>query len=493
MRIGFGLELRQQQKQLLAPRMIQSMEILQLPILELQERIEKELQENPILEMREEDPDLPEEPVEREDSDAPTMEEKTLVVNEKDDNNVADFERMAELDSQVPEYFDDSPRVSSGRMEEDSDRKHDAMSNVASRSESLHEHLEGQLGELDLDEELRQMCERIITSLDTNGYLAASVEDLLPPDADPKQIELAHKALAMVQKLEPAGVGARDLRECLLLQLTPRMRMYEEIKTLVEGHLEDLRDNRLPHIQKKTHYSIETIHEAWDEMRKLHPKPGSEFNVGFVPTVKPDVLVDRDENGEWRVQLEDGRTPSLRISEYYRSRLMSEDATVDEKNFIKRKINSAQWLIESIEQRRSTLLRVTQAILERQKRFLEEGPESLEPLRMAEVAEKVGVHVTTVSRAVDDKWMQTPRGLFALRKFFIGGTLNDDGEEVAWDAIRVKLQEIVEKEDKKNPLSDDDLVALLKNTGLNVARRTVTKYRQKMNIPSSRHRRDWTT
>lgn len=189
--------------------------------------------------------------------------------------------------------------------------------------------------------------------------------------------------------------------------------------------------------------------------------------------------------------VDDDRTPRLRISEYYRRRLASGEATPQEREFIKRKINSAQWLIESIQQRRNTLAKVAQAIVDRQKKFLDEGPEFVEPLKMQQVADQVGVHVTTVSRAVDDKWIQTPRGIFPLRRFFVGGTRTEDGEDVAWDAIRLKLQEVIDKEDKSNPFSDEELVKELKKQGLTVARRTITKYRQKMGIPGSRQRRDW--
>jgi RNA polymerase sigma-54 factor len=181
----------------------------------------------------------------------------------------------------------------------------------------------------------------------------------------------------------------------------------------------------------------------------------------------------------------------LHISRYYRERLASGTATPEEREYIKRKINAAQWLIESIEQRRSTLTKVSQAIVDHQTQFLENGPEFIEPLKMQQIADKVGVHVTTVSRAVDDKYIQTPRGIFPLKRFFVGGTKSDGGEDVAWDIIRIRLQEIVDKEDKTNPLSDDELVEELKKKGLVVARRTVTKYRQKMDIPSSRQRRDW--
>ena len=294
-----------------------------------------------------------------------------------------------------------------------------------------------------------------------------------------------------MQQLDPPGIGARDLRECLLLQLQPEYPMYEEVRKLISDHLEDLHHNRLPAIQRKTGLSIEHIQESWSHLRRLNPKPGSGFSDAYVPTITPDVFLRRGEDGQYEVWLEETDLPQLRISNYYRKRLMSGDATVEEKEYIKRKINAAQWLIESIQQRRNTLLRVAQAIVEHQTRFLEEGPEAIEPLKMQQIADKVGVHVTTVSRAVDGKYIQTHRGVLPLRRFFVGGTKGADGEEVAWDAIRIKLQEIVDNEDKQKPLSDDGLVRELATHGLTVARRTVTKYRKKMGIPSSRQRRDW--
>ncbi|MCP4192995.1 MAG: RNA polymerase factor sigma-54 [Planctomycetaceae bacterium] len=491
MRLSLGLEQKLVQKQVLAPRMIQSMEILQLPVLALEERIEQEMNENPMLETREQDPDSPEEPVERENPDAPADSEKELVVDENKDNK-DDFERLIEMDREFPDAFDDSPRRSANRMEEMASRKHDAMANIAARAETLQHYLEMQLGEMDLQDKLLEMAERVVTSLDTNGYLTTNLDDLLPPDADEETRLLARRALEVVQALEPKGVGARDLRECLLLQLQPRMPMYEEVKTLISGHLEDLRDNRLPAIQRKTGYSIQRIQAAWDELKKLNPKPGADFTSTIAPTVTPDVFLERQDDGTYKVYLEEGHTPSLRISNYYRQRLMNGEATPEEREFIKRKINAAQWLIESIEQRRNTLTRVSQAIVDHQTRFIEDGTDALEPLKMQQIADKVGVHVTTVSRAVDDKWIQTSRGIFPLKRFFVGGTKSDDGEDVAWDAIRIKLQEVIDQEDKTKPYSDDELVRQLKKHGLNVARRTITKYRRKMSIPSSRQRRDWT-
>ena len=491
MRLSFGQELRMVQKQILAPRMIQSMEILQLPIMALQERIEQEIQENPVLDLVDEDADLPDEVPVAENPDTPSVEERELVVDEAKDN-ADDFERLVNMDEEWPDHFEERSRPSSSRVDEDGERQHDLMANMVARPQSLHDYLHEQLGWFEVAPNVRQMCDRIIYNLDPNGYLQGRLEDLIDPDASPEQLELAQRALSVVQKLDPPGVGARDLRECLLLQLKPGMPFYEQLEELISHHLEDLGDNRLPLVAKKTGYSIAQIQQALEELHKLNPKPGAEFGGEFVPNVTPDVFVEQTDAGAYKVRLEDGRTPSLYISPYYRMLLMNPETTAETREYIKRKINSAQWLIESIEQRRNTLTRVSQAIIDHQFEFLNRGPEFIEPLKMQQIADKVGVHVTTVSRAVDDKWIQTPRGIFPLKRFFVGGTKSADGEEVAWDAVRLKLQEIVDHEDKQNPLSDDELVGELAKHGLTVARRTVTKYRKAMKIPSSRQRREWT-
>ncbi len=492
MRLSFGQEMRMAQKQVLAPRMIQSMEILQLPLMALQERIEQELQENPVLEMVESDPDLPDETEVRENPDAPTTEERELVVDNAHENK-DDFERLENLDNEEwSDSYDDRPRLSSTALDEESDRKHDAMANMESRPQTLADHLIEQLGWYGLDAATREMAERIVYSLDTSGYLTTRLEDLIDPNAPAEAMGQAHRALSVVQKLDPAGVGARDLKECLLLQLMPGMHCYEEVKSLVTHHLEDLEHNRLPVIQKRTGYTFDQIQEALHELRKLNPKPGAIFAEVHNQTVTPDLFLDVVEGGKYKVRLEDGELPTLFISPTYRKMLAQGDASEATREWIKRKLNSAQWLIESIEQRRNTLTKVSQAIIDHQTEFLNKGPEHIEPLKMQQIADKVGVHVTTVSRAVDDKWIQTPRGIFPLKRFFGGGTKNVDGDEVAWDTIRLKLQEIIDKEDKHHPLSDDDLVEALGKHGLTVARRTITKYRKAMKIPSSRERKSWT-
>ncbi|MBN1854434.1 MAG: RNA polymerase factor sigma-54 [Pirellulales bacterium] len=503
MRLSLGQQMQLAQKQVLAPRMIQSMEILQLPILALQERIEQEMEENPCLDQNQSETDLldlEQSDSETEDPNAPAETERELVV-EDDSSNEADFERLINMAENLPYDYEERSRPSRGQIEAESDRRLDAMANMVARPESLLDYLHHQLSWFDLDEDVRSMADRIIYNLDSNGYLKTPLKELvtlMPPEMNgnaeawqAEQEAIAEKALAVVQRLDPPGVGSRSLKECLLLQLVPGMPFYEELRTLIENHLADLENNRLPLISKRTGYSIEHIQEVWVELRKLKPKPGADFMDTTVPSVMPDVYIDRAENGRYEVRLEDTQLPSLFINPTYLKMLKSGEADEKTREYIKRKINSAQWLIESIEQRRSTLTRVTQAIVDHQTRFLDDGPEYIEPLKMQQIADKVGVHVTTVSRAVDDKWLQSPRGIFPLRRFFVGGTTSADGEEIAWDAVRLKLQEIIDNEDKKKPYSDDGLVQKLAEHGLTVARRTVTKYRKAMNIPSSRQRRDW--
>ncbi len=478
----------------MAPRMIQSMEILQMPLAELQERIERELIENPLLERRESDPTLPSETeeVHTREKEPQDVEQKELVIEEGRDNK-DDFERLLNLDQENPSVFDDQFRPSSNRVQESSDRHHDMISNVADRDETLQDYLLHQLSDWEMSPDLLRMCKRIISALNAEdgGYLKTSLRDLLPADADEDKVDLAEEALAIVQSLDPPGIAARDLQECLMLQLNVDIPHYDWVRTLILHHLEDLQNNRIPHIQKVTGMSIDEIQEAWAELRRLNPRPARRFTERHAVAIMPELSLVQDDAGNYQVKMDEGPSRSLYISKYYRQRLANGQATPEEKEFIKRKIGSAQWLLEAIQQRRTTLLKVSQAIVDHQRAFLDKGPEFLEPLKMQQIADKVGVHVTTISRAVDDKYIETPRGIYALRRFFAGGTTTDDGEDVAWDKIRIEMQRLVDHEDKSNPLSDDELMKNLKQAGLTVARRTIAKYRQKMGIPSSRQRRDW--
>ena len=494
MRFSLGQFTSQKQIQKLAPRMIQSMEILQLPVLELQERIDQEMTENPVLEEIEVEQEELEgaEALQAAEQSAESEGESELVVDE-DSNNAEDFERLDDLDQEIPDYFDEQPRLSVNRVQEFSDRYHDTMANISQRGITLYDHLLLQLRELDLPVELLTMAERIASSLDAEGggYLKLPLESLIRNDLDEHQLAIAQQALDVVQQLDPPGVAARNLEECLLLQLSVEDPFYRELHLLITNHLEDLEHNRLPLIQKQTGMSIEDIQLIWEELRQLNPKPAASFVEKPVMSVVPDLFVHRDDDGRYVVTVEERDIPQLCISNYYRRRLKAADANKEEKDFLRRKLNGAQWLIEAIQQRQATLLKVSQAIVDHQYRVIDDGLEAIVPLKMQQIADTVSVHVTTVSRAVDDKWIQTPRGIFPLRGFFVGGTTGEDGEDVAWDNIRTKLQEIIDQEDKAKPHSDDELVRRLKAAGLSVARRTVTKYRKKMGIPSSRQRKDW--
>jgi RNA polymerase sigma-54 factor len=228
------------------------------------------------------------------------------------------------------------------------------------------------------------------------------------------------------------------------------------------------------------------------ELRHFNPRPASGFGGTMAAVVIPDIFVEPTESGRYTVRLEDGRSPQLRISEYYRGLMKKQETDKETKTYIRKKIGSARWLIDAIEQRRDTLLRVSQAIVDHQTEFFDQGQKALKPLKMQQVADTVGLHITTVSRACDEKWISSPQGIFPLRRLFIGGVATaDGGESVANDVVHLKIQEIIGKEDKKDPLSDDAIVKMLESEGIQVARRTIVKYRQLLGIPSSRGRRQW--
>jgi RNA polymerase sigma-54 factor len=500
------------QTMILAPRMIQSMEILQLPIMALQERIQQELQENPVLEQRDTTEDAPAAELEDFNADAAVPGDETrdpgageLVIDESGSNEL-DFDRLEALSKDWEDHFNEEHRPSRSGIDEEGDKKHDAMQNMASRPQSLQDYLSDQLSFLDLPAEQARLVRYVITHIDDNGFLS------VPDESDPERRkrrcptldELARaceqtttasqieEAIHIIQKLDPPGVGARDTRECLLLQLTPETRHRDVLRVLILNHLDDIAHNRLPAIQRRTGFELNTIKEAIEVLRHLNLRPGARFTAENIPYVVPDILVERTDEGEYTVRLLDDWLPNIYISKRYVDLYREKGSDPKTKEYLKRKIQAAQWLQESIEQRRNTLEKVTRAIIQHQRSFLDKGPEHIEPLKMQQIADQVGVHVTTVSRAVDDKWVQTPRGIFPLKRFFGGGTHTASGEEVAWETIKQKLLEIIGVEDKSNPLSDEDLVNKLNESGFPVARRTVTKYRKMLNIPSSRQRKDWT-
>ena len=499
MRLEHSMGLRMGHELHLAPRMIQSMEILQLPIMALEEKIQQELQENPVLELTQDsenanpndDWNNDQNEHEFEPNASKDTSDKTLVIDTKGQAE-ADFERLDGMPEEWKESLYDDHRPSRNAIEEFSERKHNAMQNMVSRPQSLEDYLIDQLSFFDISKEERRLVNLVIANLDDGGYLKSSAEEIansIDPPCTPDQIR---QAISIVQRLDPPGICARDLAECLLLQLTSETPNLDAVKSLITNHLENIRHNRIPAIQKTTGLDLAQIKEAIEVIRKLNPKPAAIFNSENIPYVVPDIEIFKSEDGEYLVRLADELLPNVQINQTYVAECKNRATDKKVKEFLRPKIQSAQWLLEAIEQRRSTLKKVTQAIIQRQLSFLELCPEHIEPLKMLQIAEVVGVDVSTISRAVDDKWVQTPRGVFPLKRFFGGGTQSATGEDIAWEKIRRKLLEVVGVEDKSNPLSDEDLVNKLQEEGYPVARRTITKYRKILNIPSSRERKNWT-
>jgi RNA polymerase sigma-54 factor len=483
MRLDLSQQMRMLQQMKLAPRMIQSMEILQLPIMALEERIRQEEQQNPTMETG------------ASPNEQPTTDLEARSGSSVDDSGMPSdqtYQGFEQFSNEWNENYVPEHRPSRAASIELGDKKHEAIQNMADRPVSLEEHLLEQLNFSEMSADVAAFAEHLISNLDSRGFLGDTLDNLRASFGRPLPDPIVYEALDIVQHCEPTGVGARNLAECLLLQLEdpdPDLKHVPALRTILSHHFDDLMHNRLPEIKRKTGYSIEMIQEATDELKHLDWNPGSSFSSTNTQYVVPDIFVEQDENGEFVIKMNDTNTPKIRISREYQQ--MLEDKSADPKTleYIKRKIEAARWLMESIEQRRSTLRKVTRAIIDHQRAFLEHGPDAIEPLKMQEIADRVGVHVTTVSRAVDGKWVQTPRGIYPLKRFFGGGTTTADGQDVAWETIKRKLTEIIDAEDKHNPYSDDELVKKLAEVNYPLARRTVTKYRKMLAIPSSRQRK----
>ncbi len=492
MELSQNLRVDQRLQMVLAPRMIQSMEILQLPMLALQERIKQELESNPVLEVATETPDpsapqLPDEP----STDKIPDGERDFVVKE-DSSNVEDFERLSSLGPDFVDLDVRPPRAHTHRVSSDRDPKTEAMANTAARDTSLDEYLRLQWSFVSAPDPIKRAGELIISFIDDDGYLRVLLEDLPSRTSEPVELPQLNDALSLIQTLDPPGVGARNIQECLLLQLPTLDGDTSLERELILNHLDDIRMNRYPAISKKTHLAIEQINTAVHRISKLEPAPG--HSVGQPPPhyILPDVIIELDPASDiYQARLADDHVPNLAISEQYRSMFKGGPPDAKTKEFLQRNIRSARWLIEAIQQRRYTLMRVVNAVIKAQRDCLDNGHQDLKPLPMLQVAEQLGIHVATVSRAVSDKYAQTPRGIFPLRSFFSGGTQTASGEILSWNGIKAKLIKVVESEDKLNPLSDDQIVEQLKAGGLKLARRTVAKYRKVMNIPPARRRKQF--
>tara|TARA_Y100000589_G_scaffold104192_1_gene98531 strand:- start:54735 stop:56243 length:1509 start_codon:yes stop_codon:yes gene_type:complete len=493
------MKLGQQMK--LSPRMIQSMEILQMPLLALQERVDQELESNIALDIA--DGDGSGEVVDDRVDD--TIDSQEMVVGEGTDG-ADDFQRLESLERGYSEAMDNeysSSSFSPSRQAGERDWKMDAMANLEGRGKPLADQLQHQWTFAEVDPEIEAAGLLLIQNITDEGLLGSDLETILEqhPEAVERGITLERleAALPILQRwLDPPGIGARSTKECLLLQVEACQQQgddsedWEVVGRLIEEHMEDLVQNRLPRIASETGLTIDQVRDAMALMHRLNLSPGRELVQVDVPPIIPDVIVEYDQEADaYIAALCDGMLPPLRVSPRYREMAKDDSLDKETRGFISRNVSNAQWLIESINQRSNSLLRVVNVVLSRQREFFDLGPQHLKPMPMVDVAEQLGVHVATVSRAVADKWMQTPRGMIRLRRFFSGGTETESGRNVSWEAVKEILREIVEGEDRSKPLSDEMLAVALKERGIDIARRTVVKYRQQLGIPPARLRKQF--
>jgi RNA polymerase sigma-54 factor len=495
-------------EQRLTPQLIQSMEILTLPLMALEARVREELESNPVLEE-----------LEAEVGETEKAPREDLPSTESNNAEAEGFERLERMSREME--FDPGDLAfgrggSGGGMNGDRDSKLDAMANTASRGECLRDQLLKQWSLIETDPSIRQAGEAIIDWLDEDGYLrteeehhplrengdtpdatpliihrtpeqqAVLLEQIAASRTPPLDTALLEKALKLVQTLEPTGVGARDLSECLMIQL----RAKEEAspggpesdplcKELVRYHLAELSKNQYPAVADATGASIEEIKSALKIIGKLHHHPGLLVQSSNVPRISPDIIVDyADEGDGYTLRLARGNNPRLRISAQYRQMLQDRSTDKATREFIKGRIESASALKDAIEYRRQRLLQIGHILLDRQREFFDYGPQFLKVLRMRDLGEELKCDPSTISRTVDGKYIQTPRGLYPLRQFFVGGQTDATGEAVTWDSMKAKVKEIVDGEDKSRPLTDDEIVKIYNRTAkIPVARRTIAKYR----------------
>jgi RNA polymerase sigma-54 factor len=480
-----------QQQQRLTPRLIQAMDILQLNMLALESRVTQELDANPALEIAPGEDELVEAPaevavVERSNGERP------LVV---EDGNARQFER---LDNLVREYdwIDDAAdyrgSTSYARRVEDSDNKLDAMANAPARPGSLYDHLMRQWRMVEVDERTRALGTAILEELDSAGRLPTPLSEIgldLQPPPTPHELE---RTLAAVQQLDPRGVAARSLQECLLLQLAALPGDNTLERRLIAEQFENLQKNRLPAIAKALNVSVTEVNSALEAIGELSLHPGWDVVNERPPSVVPDVIVELDEStGRYDVRLARGNMRELRISPEFRELLERARSDKTTRDFVRQKIEAANEIIDAVRYRRERLLDVARAVVEAQREFLVHGEQHLRILRMSDLAERFHCDPSTISRTVDEKYIQTPQGIYPLRRFFTGGAETEAGDALGWPSIKAKVQQIVADEDRRNPLSDDEIVERLKTAGIEIKRRTVAKYRAQLAILPARQRRQY--
>jgi RNA polymerase sigma-54 factor len=511
------LQLRVQQKQILRPALVQMVTVLQLNRLELKEMITQEIAQNPVLEEATEDgaEELSPEEIqalleaERDPAEPPPADQPILeAVSEVSEaaEGVADFDSPSSaeaLDGEEPlveskpvtdpfeeidfgsffdEYLDPGFRSPASEQVEKP-----SFETFLPAPVTLADHLRSQLSVLVLPDAVREAAELIIGNLEDNGYLTVSLEELAAdgsvglPDLE--------EGLKVVQSLDPAGVGARDLRECLLLQLAARNGQGGVAWRIVEQHLKLLERRQYQELARALGRPLEHIHIACEVIRHLDPCPGLRYSGPGARQVEPDVYIFK-EGEDYVIQLNDDDLPQLRLNRQYRRMLdRNQEPNKEVRNYVRERYASAIQLMKNIEQRRQTILKVCEAIVRRQRGFLDHGLDHLKPMMIKEIAEEIGVHPSTVSRAVANKYAHTPQGVFELRYFFSEAVQGPSGAETPLLLLKRKVKKMIEEEDPAHPLTDEQITARLQAEGIHVTRRTVAKYREDMKIPSTHHRR----
>jgi RNA polymerase sigma-54 factor len=473
---GLKLNLRVAQKQILTPGLVQMVSVLALNRLELREMINQEMIENPVLEEQSEEPTATDNY-----SDENFIRNETEKVPEKPESNPFDEFDVGTFFNQ---YLDTGGDGGQSQEREVSERP--SFEKFLSSPAGLTEHLTWQLSVTICSDNVRELVESIIGNLDENGYLTASVEELVQ-SGQYSQDDL-EDAIAVVQDFDPIGVGARDLRECLLLQLKAFDPQNTLAQQIVSEHLKQVQANQLKEVARALNRPIEVVKRALDVIKKLDPRPGLRYNKTEPRLVEPDVYF-RKVDGLWQVFLNEDDMPQLRLSPTYRRLLARDAADRDVRNYVKERFTAAIQLLKNIEQRKHTILRVCQSIIARQGEFLDHGPDALKPMMIKEVAEEVGVHPSTVSRAVASKYAHTSQGVLELRSFFSEAVNGPEGGGMSLLTLKRLVKKMIDEEDGTKPLTDDQIAKKLEDGGIRVTRRTVAKYREDMRIPSTHQRR----
>src|SRR5690349_16756363 len=493
---GLHLSQRLTQSLVLAPQLQQSLALLQAPTLELKALVEQELQQNPVLEeaaspeMDQEKEGDDERAAEAADPTEPPADlafdpaSEKEAANEPVDDFQAEFDRLVQLDQEWRDHFAQTNFPSRASAEDEEKRQFMFDSLVANTS--LQEVLLEQVRESALPKDLWPVAEMLIGNIDEYGYLKASLDELAASTGltGDKILEV----LKVVQSFDPAGVGARDLRECLMLQLE-RSGQQESLEyRIVRDFMEALGKRRIPEIARGTGTEVDEVQDALENIARLEPRPGRAYLPDNDQYILPEVFVQRS-GDEFVVTTNNEHIPHLRISNTYKDLMAQGENSAEVKNYIREKIRAGKFLIKSLHQRQQTILNIGREIVKRQQEFMNKGVSCLRPMTMAQIAEVVGVHETTVSRAVSGKYIQTPQGVFEMKFFFTAGLQTADGDGVSNTSVKDMIADIFKAEDAAKPLSDQEVVKMLGDKGITIARRTVAKYRGELNILPSNLRK----